>query len=80
MTRLLLRIHDYLTAHRLLAIASLLPASPDTNDQVFLDALNKMQQDSNEYREQIPSREQLKARSYELQRETIRKTLREAWS
>jgi len=46
----------------------------------ILDALVKMQQDTNEYREQIPSREQLKARSYELQRETIRKTLREAWS
>ena len=46
----------------------------------IVDALNRMQRCSGEYREHIPDRERLRSMSYELQQETIQKTLREAWS
>jgi len=51
------------------------------NSDNILDALLRMQKGSEEeYRGTLPSRELLKSKSYELQRETIQKTLREAWS
>lgn len=46
----------------------------------IVEALNRMQRCSAEYRERIPDRERLQSMSYELQQETIQKTLREAWS